>query len=219
MIYPNQEERKPTLIFLDIDGVLTPLHRYSPLDEQIRTTQKQLFPHGKWHSEYQQNIALARHFNQEALESLHSIIEQVKASGQRPLVVLSSAWRHSALLKAQRYDIYAQHEFSDYLCGKTAIEYPGEACLSIECKLGFEFYKSAQEHYNISLESRGDAIEFWLRDHQFDPATANFIVIDDDHQDSLVRCGAKLIETQYMLKKTDVQAAIEVLCGAPPLAQ
>ena len=216
MLYPEQDNKKPALIFLDIDGVLIEQWRSSELDDQIRSTKKQLFPHGhkiNYHSPHQQNIVHARHFDKKSLENLDRVIEKVQESGQRPLIVLSSAWRHSALLQQLCDDAYAQHTFSKYLCGKTPIEFEAEECLSIECKLGFEFYKNSQEKYTISLDNRANAIEFWLKDHHFDPTTTNFIAIDDAHQEYLSRFGERFIETESLFSDLNAKSAIDVLCG------
>jgi len=211
-VEPSRDESKLAFIFLDIDGVLIRLYRCVDLSERIDETTRQLFPHKGSHSGLQQNIALARHFDSDALKNLHTIIEQVEESGRRPLIVLSTGWRHTALLDQQRSDIYVQHKFSKYICGKTSLDHDSEFYLSIESRLGFDFYENAKKHYNISLDSRGDAIEYWLRDHQLDPHTTNFAVIDDDHQASLRRFGAKHIETKLILKSDDAQKAIDVLC-------
>ena len=211
----KQKDRKPALIFLDIDGVLIEETRSASLEQQIQLTKKLLFPQGiekKWYSPLQQNIALARHFDQKAVGNLERILQKVEESGKRPLVILSSSWRHSALLKQQCDDIYSQYTFSQYLCGKTPIEFQAESFLSPECKLGFDFYEAAQEKYHLKLDNRAAAIEFWLRDHHFDPVTTNFIAIDDGHQEYLSKFGKKFIEAESLLTEKNVKDSISILC-------
>ena len=215
MLYPEKNDKKPAIIFLDIDGVLIEQWRSSDLDDQIRSTLKQLFPHGhkiSYYSQHQQNVAHARHFDKGALKNLGTVIENIQESGLRPLIVLSSAWRHSSLLQQLCKDIYSQHKFSKYLCGKTPIEFKAEAYLSVECKLGFEFNKGSQEKYNLELNNRANAIEFWLKDHRFDPTTANFIAIDDAHTEYLSRFGERFIKTESLFSESNAKTAIEMLC-------
>ena len=218
MIHPEQNSKKPALIFLDIDGVLINMFSDHSLQEQIHEMKKQLFPYGherRYYSGFQQSIVHARHFDKTAMKNLDKLIEKVEESGQRLLVVLSSAWRHWTLLEQQRTDIFAQHTFSKYLCGKTPIEAKYEESLAIEYKLGFEFDKGAHEKYNLKLDNRANAIEFWLKDHHFDPATANFVVIDDAHQEHLSRFGERFIEirSSSLLTDSNAKTAIDVLCG------
>ena len=214
MIYPRDKERNPAIIFLDIDGVLIELVRPTEVVEKIEATKKELFPHQKGHySGYQQNIATARHFNRDAIAGLDKIIEKIENSGQRPLVVLSSSWRHASWLNELRSDAYSQYKFSHYLCGKTSLDCQVEKHLSVESKCGFEFYKTAQEVYGIQLENRANAIEFWLKDHGFDSEGTNFIVLDDEHEESLSKFGQRFIKTKWLLKETNVQAAIDILCS------
>ncbi|MEL6539686.1 MAG: hypothetical protein AAFP93_02860 [Bacteroidota bacterium] len=150
-IYPEKDGRIPAIMFLDMDGVLMPVDR--PL-EKVHALLKKLFPHVENYSytDAQYKLAFSRHLNEKALENFHHMIEQVEASGQRPLVVISSAWRSAATLEEQRTSIYAQHKFSRYLGGKTAIESEFEASFTPECKLGFNFFRNAQERYKYYLE-------------------------------------------------------------------
>lgn len=227
MLYPKKGSRSRALIFLDIDGVLIN-HRSCEVRDQVDATSKLLFPKSKRFTEYQQIISSSRHFDQNALANLNKITQAISESGQCPLIILSSAWRHALWLNQLCKDAYAQYEFSQYLCGKTPIESRTEKHLAPECKMGFKFYRPAEEAYGIKLDNRGSAIEFWLIDHHFDKATTNFIVLDDEHQRHLSRFGPKFIETCYTLSEENAQAAIDVLCkktssanntvqGSPPL--
>lgn len=214
MLYPKNEKRSPAIIFLDIDGVLIELFRPRDVLEKIKATLKELFPHQNRHySRSQQNIATARYFNREAIAGLDQIIEKIKDSGQRPLVVLSSSWRHASWLDELRNDAYGQYNFSRYLCGKTSLDFQAEENLSIESKCGFEFYKTAQKVYGIQLKNRANAIEFWLKDHGFDPEKTNFVVLDDEYVDCCSKFGPRFIETKWLLNQTNVQAAIDALCS------
>lgn len=216
MIFPEKSDKNPALIFLDIDGVLIKQWRSSELQDQIWSKLKELFPKGEGinhFSPYQQNIVHARFFDQEALENLDRVIEKVLESGQRPLVVLSSSWRHSALLHQLCEDIYYEHMFSKYLCGKTPVESETESYLSIECRLGFEFYESSREKYNLNLDNRANAIEFWLKDHGFKLDTTNFIAIDDSHTEYLSRFGKRFIKTRFLFSEDNARDAVDVLCG------
>ena len=217
-LYPEGDGKKPALIFVDMDETMMPENRYR---DEIDLLLQKLFPHVEYHSHHsytksQQLLASANFLDKDALESLHHIIDGVEAAGQRPLVVLTSAWRHPILLDQQRTDIYAQYKFGQYLCGKTPPEDRFDSDDAVECKLGFDFYENAQKHYQLPLKNRGDAIEFWLRDHHFDPATTNFVVINADAHKSLSRFGQKLVSTGYLLDSGDVEAAIDVLGGKQP---
>ncbi|WP_194847063.1 HAD domain-containing protein [Candidatus Neptunochlamydia vexilliferae] len=212
MIYPKNDERKPALIFLDIDGVLIDAIHPPEVYSKIRETMKELFPYAQESfSGYQQNIATARCFKEEAVACLDKVIEGVEASGQRPLVVLSSSWRHACFLDQHRCDAYGQYKFSKYLCGKTSIDYRSEEMLSVESKLGFEFYEAAEKEYGIQLKDRASAIEFWLRDHGFDPNRANFVVIDDNQMEKLSKFGNRFVTTKWLMNESDADAAIEAL--------
>lgn len=212
ILYPEKDGRKPALIFLDMDGVMMP---HSRPYEQIAATLQEMFPHvpKDSYTNFQRLLVLPRYLDKDALSNLHHIIDQIEASGQRPLVVISSAWRPPVLVDQQRTEGYALHKFGKYLCGKTPTENSWEADNYLEFKLGFNFYENALVHYNLELKSRGDAIEFWLRDHHFDPATTNFVVLDDEHVDSLSRFGKRFIETEDILESKHAQAAVDVLCG------
>ena len=211
IVFPEGDGRKPAIIFLDMDGVLMPCQR--PLDK-VHALLKQIFPHVENlnYTDEQYKIAFSRYLNEDALKNLHAIIDAVEASGQRPLVVISSAWRHAAFLDQLREEIFAQHKFSKYIGGKTSVE-GYENRWAVECKLGFNFYKGAKERYNMTLRGRYTAIEFWLRDHHFDPAKTNFVVLDDDSGACLPDFKERFINTRYLLTAEDAQAAIDILCG------
>lgn len=214
-IFPKNDERNPALIFLDIDGVLIELVPPEEVFEKINRTLEELFPNAKGsYSPYQQNIATARYFNRNAIASLDKILERIEESGQRPLVVLSSSWRHASWLNEHRRDAYGQYKFSQYLCGKTSLDDKSEEYLSVEVKQGFEFYKAAQEAYGIKLDDRAGAIEFWLRDHGFDLDIANFVILDDDYVEPLERFGKRFIRTRFLLSNANAEAAAEVLCSS-----
>ena len=214
-LYPEIDAKKPAFIFLDMDGVIMPENRYyHEIDSQLR----ELFPHVEHHTYHpytktQELLVRARFLDKDALEGLHQIIDSVEASGQRPLIVITSAWRHPTLVEQQREEIYAQYKFGQYICGKTPPEDRFHDDGAVEYKLGFDFYENAQKHYQISLKSIGDAIEFWLRDHHFDLDTTNFVVINAYLHDSLSRFGSKLVSTGYLLRNGDVQRVIDVLGG------
>jgi hypothetical protein len=214
MVFPMNDNRRPALIFLDIDGVLIELVRPREVSEKIDATLKELFPHVKGsYSGYQQNIVTARYFNQDAVANLDKIIGRIEESGQRPLVVLSSSWRHACWLDEHRRDVYSRYKFSKYLCGKTSLDGQIEEYLSVEAKQGFEFYKAAQEGYGIRLDDRAAAIEFWLQDHGFEPDATNFVVFDDDYVKPLRKFGKRFIETRFLLSYTNAKDAAEVLCS------
>ncbi len=210
-VYPAQDGRRPALIFLDMDGVLMPCDR--PY-KKIHPTLQKIYPHVQdyKYTDAQYKLAYSIYLDENGVENLHNIIDKVEASGQRPVVVISSAWRHAALVEEQRSDIYAQHKFCKYIGGKTPTE-GYEESWSPECKLGFAFSKNAKARYGLPLRSRGDAVEFWLRDHHFDPATTNFVVLDDDHSYSLSRFGKRFVQTDYILRSGHAQTAIDILCG------
>lgn len=212
-LYPERDGRRPAIIFLDMDGVVMREGRYSG---RMDLMLEELFPHVKelsngLYTPAQQLLVQARFLDLDALESLHELIDKIEASGLRPLLVITSAARHPVIIEQQRTEIYAQHKFSEYICGKTPPEDRFDSRYSIEHKLGFDFSKNAQERYDLPLDSRGDAIEFWLRDHCFDPATANFVVLNyEDERSSLSRFGKKFIQI-FSFDSRDVEAVMKVL--------
>ncbi len=214
-LYPELDGRRPAIIFLDIDEVVMHEGRYR---DEIDLMLQKLFPHVEYHSHHsytsaQQLLAQARYPDKDALESLHDLIDKIEESGQRPLLVITSAARHPVMIEQQRTEIYAQYKFSEYICGKTPPEGRFDKRDAIEHKLGFDFCKNAQERYDLSLDNRGDAIEFWLRDHSFDPATANFVVLNYENERScLSRFGKKFIKT-FLFDSKYVEAVIKILCN------
>lgn len=211
MVHPEDDNRTPAIIFLDMDEVMIADRIGYPLNQEITLTLRTLFPYVKISdSEYEWLIAKARHLNPHALRNLHSLIERIEASGQRALVVLSSAWRNEATLQQHREEAFAQHQFCKYLCGKTAPMNKETECTP-ECKQGFSFKERAEESFGINLETRADVIKFWLRDHGFDLISTNFIVIDDDPFYDLKKFEERLIQTYDFFRKEHLEQATKFL--------
>lgn len=192
MVYPEKDNRPPAFIFLDMDGVLMGDRMMGLLNRQIDLTVSALFPQVKEYTEFQWTVAKAKHLDPQALNYLHSLIERTEASGRRALVVLSSSWRSDATLQQHREEVFTQHQFCKYLCGKAPPE-DAETRWTPECKQGFRFTQGAKESFGLKLNSRADTIEFWLRDHGFDPNSTNFVVLDDDQFCGLQRFGERFI--------------------------
>src|SRR5262245_9905325 len=97
-VYLKKDNRTPTIIFLDMDGVMIGDRFSSPLNDEIRLTLSALFPQVKDITDYHWTVAKGRHLHPHALQNLHSLIERIEASRQRALIVLSSSWRNDATL-------------------------------------------------------------------------------------------------------------------------
>ncbi len=210
MVHPKKDDRKPAIIFLDMDGVMIKNRHSSPLRDEIVLTLSKLFPDVKRYNDYQWTIAKGRHLHPTALENLHKLIKRIKKSGHRALVVLSSAWRNDATLQQLKEEAFTNHVFCKYLCGKAAPK-RSDTRWTPECKQGFKFTKGAKEAFRLNLESRSDVIEFWLRDHGFDPNSTNFIVIDDCVGKKRERFGKRFIETDNLFKDCHLEEASKVL--------
>jgi hypothetical protein len=176
------------------------------LDETVAT----LFPQEERFTDYQWLIAKGKHLHPEALKHLDSLIERIELAGQRVLVILTSAWRNDATLKQHREEVFIQHQFCKYLCGKTA-PHGCECEWTPECKSGFLFAQGAQESFGLELTCRADVIEFWLQDHGFGLDTTNFVVIDDDTFAGLQRFEERFIRTRELFLEEDLERAAKVL--------
>lgn len=192
MVYSKGDNRPPAFIFVDMDGVFMGDQMMGLLSRQIDSTVSALFPQVREYTEFQWTVAKAKHLDPQALHSLHSLIERTEASGRRALVVLSSSWRNDATLQQHRVEVFAHLQFSKNLCGKTPPE-DAERRFTPECKQGFRFTEGAKESFGLKLKNRADTIEFWLRDHGFDPESTNFVVLDDDRFCGLKRFGERFI--------------------------
>lgn len=210
MVHPADDNRKPAIIFLGMNGVMIDDTSWGPLRDEIRSTIDMLFPEVERHTEYQWAVAKGLHLDPHALKNLHDLIERIEQAGRHALVVLSSGWRNDATLEQHREEIFGPYEFSERLCGKIAPT-KNEVRWTPECKQGFEFAKGAKESFGLTLESRSDVIEFWLRDHSFDPESANFIVIEEDDTDKRERFGQRFIQADSLFKKEHFDQATEVL--------
>ncbi len=210
IIHPKNDDRKPAIIFLDMDGVMIANRHSSPLKNKIRLTLSDLFPGVKCYNDYQWTIAKGRHLHPTALENLHKLIERIEKSNHRALVVLSSAWRNDATLQQLKKEAFTIHVFCKYLCGKTAPK-NSDTNWTPECKQGFEFTKGAKRTFKLSLENRSDVVEFWLRDHGFDPSSTNFIVIDDFVGEKRKRFGKRCLKTNFLFMELHLEKAAKVL--------
>lgn len=211
MIHPKEDTRQPAFIFLDMDGVMIGDRFTSELQDKIKLTLDNLFPNADHrYNDYQWTIAKGRHLHPKALENLHTLIQRIEKSGQRALVVLSTAWRNDATLQQHREEAFIENKFCKYLCGKTAPQ-TNETSWTPECKQGFKFTKGAKESFGLKLKSRSDVIEFWLRDHGFNLDSTNFVVIDDENDDKRKRFGERFIHTSYLFEDKHLELATTAL--------
>ena len=211
MVYPEQSNRTPIIIFLDMDGAMIGDRASSPLKDEIRLTLSTLFPQVKDFTDYHWTVAKGRHLHPHALQNLHSLIERIEGSGRRALVVLSSAWRNDATLQQHREEVFTQHLFCKYLCGKTAPE-DDKTRWTPECKQGFSFTQGAKKSFGLDLKRKADVVEFWLRDHGFDLESTNFVVVDDDDiYSDFRRFGERFILTYDLFREAHLEKAAKVL--------
>lgn len=210
MISPKDGRSKPALIFLDMDGVMIGDRFRHALRSKICSTLREIFPTVKRYNDYHWTIAKGRHLHPVALMNLDLLIKRIEKSGQRALVILSTAWRSDATLKQLREEAFVTNKFCKYICGKTAPE-SSETSWTPECELGFDFAKGAKKIFGLNLFTRSDVIEFWMRDHCFDPKSTNFVVIDDYDEDKSARFGDRFIKTSYLFEKEHLELATSVL--------
>lgn len=208
IVRPKQDKRTPAIIFLSMDGVMIG-DRMSPVfRDKILSTLSTLFFQVENFNDYHWTVAKGRHLDPGALFNLHTLIERIEYSGRRALVVLTSGWRNDATLQQHREQVFRQHQFCKYLCGKTAPQYD-DTQWTPECRQGFEFTRAAKHKFNLDLNNKGDVIEYWLRNHGFDLHSTNFVVIN---RHSIQKFRNRLIQTDGLLFQTKhLQQAIDLL--------
>jgi hypothetical protein len=214
MIHPKDDPRPPAFIFLDMDGVMLSGRGTLEYHKKMSKTFFQMFPGETECNEYQSLFVNAEHLDPIALKNLHDLIERVEKAGNRALILLSTSWRYHTTLLEFREKVFAKHLFSQYLCGKVAPE-NSEAESMNECIQGFDFSEAAKETFGIDLKKTADAIEYWLRDHGFDPEATNFVVFDDDDSRGLSRFGPRYIHVSRfrfpVLNEKHVEQAAQLL--------
>lgn len=210
IVYPEKDNRTPAIVFLDMDGVMIGDRFTSPLRGKIKQTLSVLFPQVANFTDYHWTVAKGRHLHPHALQNLHTLIKRIETSGQRALIVLSSAWRNDATLQQHREEAFIQHLFCNYLCGKTAPE-DFETHWTPECKQGFSFAQGAKESFGLDLKRRAGVIEYWLRDHGFGLDATNFVVIDDDTSSDLQRFRELFIQTHDLFREEHLEKAAKIL--------
>lgn len=214
MIHPEQDERPPTFIFLDMDGVMLSGRGTPKYHKKMSKTFFQMFPGETTCNEYQSLFVNAEHLDPAALKNLQVLVERIEKAGNRALILLSTSWRYHTTLLEFREKVFAKHLFSQYLCGKVAPE-NSEAKSSVDCIQGFEFAEGAKERFGIDLKKTADAIEYWLRDHGFDPDATNFVVFDDDDSRGLSRFGPRYIHVSCyvysVLNEKHIEQAAQAL--------
>ncbi|MBS0625518.1 MAG: hypothetical protein JSS32_05660 [Verrucomicrobia bacterium] len=209
MVLPPEDNRPPVLVFIDMDNVFIADRSSIPLADQIVQTASRLFPDMKVRTDYQWTIAKAKHLDLGSLKNFDTLIERIEASGRRALIVLSSSWRNDATLQQLREEVFAEYKFSKYLCGKTAPEY--SETWAPERKQGFDFDQVARDSYKIELQGTAAVIEFWLRDHGFDPSSAKYLVLDDQLNSALESLGNRFIRTDGYFRESDLEKATKTL--------
>lgn len=211
MVHPADDLRPPAFIFLDMDGVL--LGDRSSLKYHKKMSQAffRMFPGERRCNEYQSVFVKAELLNTNAVDYLGHLMIRVECAGYRALIVLITSWRNVTTVSEFKEKVFANHlSISKYLCGKVAPS-ESDANDSVESKQGFQFTEGAKEIFNLELAQTADAIEYWLRDHGFDPGTTNFVVVDDDETRGYKRFGPRFIKPFYSLKEKDVEQAAIVL--------
>lgn len=211
-VHPEDDPRPPAIIFLDMDGVMIGDRGVNPLRRRISQTLIKLFPSTKTITDYHRAVAKGRHLNVFALTKLNVLIEKIEEAGMRAIVVLSTAWRLDATLQQHIKEVFNEHNFSAYICGKTVPE-SKEIKFTPEFKQGYNFQiiKERAKSFNIKLQNRSDVIEFWLYDHGFNPKSTNFIVIDDCVMYKRERFGERFIEIRDLFEFRHLVAAVKAL--------
>lgn len=210
IVNPEQDDRIPIIIFLDMDGPMIPDRCNPDFYEEMYRTRSELFPQVKEINEYQWRVVHGRHLDSEALKNLHSLIERIEASNHRALVVLSSAWRNDATLQQLREEVFSQYLFCKHLGGKAA---PTKFDIdwTPECLQGFNFTQGAKDFFGLDLGKKSDVVEYWLLDHGFNLSSTNFVVLDDDTSEGFERFEERFVPIRYLLSKKDCEQAAKVL--------
>jgi hypothetical protein len=81
-------------------------------------------------------------------------------------------------------------------------------CLPLPKKARKANYFNSEKGFKIIRQEKADVVEFWLWDHGFDPASANFVVMDDS---DLRRFGERFIQTERLFLEKHLQQATRVL--------
>ncbi len=198
------ENTKPNVaIFLDIDGVLGPNHfSISEMFSRFKVIDI-LDP-----SHYKEctrcvtcSTAQAHLFDNQAVESLHALINKIKIVANVHIII-SSFWRTNRTLPELK-QTFNMHDFSNYITGKTVEsgrsfrEWENECC----------FF-----HREEDKDCRASQINRWIKDH---PRYLGFVIIDDYDDHLEINFGEKFISTKHhhyeILTPEDAEKAYKIM--------
>lgn len=198
LLHPQNDPRSPAFIFLDMDGVMICGRKMPDFHERMSKLFFQMYPGESHISDHQSLYVNSELLDSNALDYLHHLIARIEMAGHRALIVLSTSWRNDATLLEFREKIFKKHIFSQHLCGKAPPE-KTEISWAVDCVP------------DSNLKTTADAIEYWLKDHGFDPTTTNFITLDDDPSRGLLRFGSRFIHIQCLLNEKSIEQAAQIL--------
>ncbi|MFQ5728842.1 MAG: HAD domain-containing protein [Waddliaceae bacterium] len=200
-----------TLIFLDIDGVIledrsTPYFAY-----KILKTFEEVFGGkvgiSREYTALEWRTVTARNLTEQPLDNLYRLIDRIQRVHRSARIVLSSAWRNNGTMQEIRDTMFATHEFSKLIIGKTP---PADGDhYAPEIQTGQKFGPIAKEKYGLSLKSRAEQIDFWLREHALQQV--DFVILDDEDDSLSHKFGDRFVHVDYLLSEQEINLACKIL--------
>ncbi len=197
-------EKPWLIIFLDIDGVLFNQSLMGNLRKKQREKVEELFDSSKEYDQFKYEVASGHLLDKNAVNLLEDFVDQLAASYQIG-IVLSSDWRLGKTIEYLRNQIFASWRFSRVLIDKTV---DNDAYYSDQ-----EDHPSAlsMRKYGFSLNTRGDQIDYWLKEHM-DMNIAGFLIFDDIDDGLSKKFPANFVYVQdQLLSRIDILEAQEHL--------
>ena len=178
------------VIFLDIDGVLV---------REWETDQNwckvlELFGEKQYYTPLEWSIATAYFLNPGALQCLDQLISDMEKTHQ-VAIVLSSAWRENGTIEEIQNQMFAMWPFSQKIIDKT-----------VHNGARHTHAQQAQKKYGLTLQTRADQIDYWLKEH-LHLSVDTFVILDDWDDDLSHRFPDHFIHVKGgVLSVTDIEA-------------
>jgi hypothetical protein len=185
-------EKKQFIIFLDIDGVINSHCAFKTIEDyqnhcqKIFNKAKELYPDRNiTNEEFKKPVALndlewfitqAYCFNERAINNLNEFIghlEQKYTVG----IVISSAWREITDFAQMKSKLFSMHSFTKYIIDATV-----KSWKHWSSEEESEESKSCFNKYGFQLKTRGDEIDYWIRENKLEDN--HFIILDDYDTDT-----------------------------------